>query len=107
MRYTFMCKPGRFGRPGAHAVIMGSWQRLPGWIILQHGTMTEAEFRRISGAGILPVYKEGVNNIIRIYQDLPERHASRYRWEKVKPVGILWKKRDNIYIGKINLWMEL
>ena len=103
MKYTFACRPGRFGVPGLHIVVLGGWYHGKDWVVLHHGTMNYCEWKRVERCGYIPIYSEGVNNIIRIWQDLPDRHASAYRWKNIQPVAVLRKNRDNIYIGKVDV----
>ena len=98
MKYTFLCKPGCYGKPGKHYVYIGAWIAPIGYIILQHGSMTYKEFVKFKNDGYIGI-EEDTNNIVRIYQAPLEYHARKYAETRRKTIGRLLKKTDNIYIG--------
>lgn len=104
MKFTYFCRPGRFLRTNEHYVFLGGWIHPPGMIILQHGTLSGVEVREIEKTGQIAIYEDAGGNYSYLEHWVPRADLMAYqRTQKIK-VGVLRRKRYNLYIGMIRIY---
>ena len=103
MKYTLYCVPGVYGNTRTHYIYIGGWIHPPFMLVLTHGNMTDAEYKRIREDGFISLYSIDSQNWIGIYP-----RQGRARWlesRKESAVGILRQTHDeNIYVGRVRLF---
>lgn len=104
MKFTYYCKPGRFLSCREHFVFLGGWIHPPGYIVLQHGTLSPVEYDQIMRSGLIRIYEDQGSDMTYLEQYIPRADQRAYWENNVLPVGKLRQIKYNCFVGMIKVY---
>ena len=106
IKYTLMCKNGYLFKPDTHYLFLGYWQSYcEGCTILEHGTLSEQEYRQIKNQTLVNVYQDQHNNRMSIEPGYHSKYLSKIE-DKTRLqsyAGCLKKVTDYVYEGRVHV----
>ena len=101
MKFTYYCEPGRFLSPQDHFIFFGDWIRPEGCIVLQHGTISYLEHKKIEEQGFIRIFEDRGADYTYIETIVGRSDLQRYRDKYRRRVGVLDRKSYNLYVGRV------
>lgn len=101
IRFTYLCKPGRFLNRQEHYVYLGGWINPPGYIVLQHGFLSAIEYRMIMQKGTIAIREEPGKNYSYLEQWASRSDLRRRREIDALTIGKLRQKQYNLFVGMV------
>ena len=105
-KYTLMCKEGYMFRSAEHYLILGEWVGYtPGYVILQHGSLSDQEYHKISGQTFVNVYQEQKYNSMSIIPSYSDKYLSRHPdlQSLCGYAGCLKRESQRVFVGRIHV----
>lgn len=105
-KYTLMCKEGYMFRSAEHYLILGEWVGYtPGYVILQHGSLSDQEHHQISGQTFVNVYQDQKSNSMSIIPSYSDKYLSRHPdlQSLCGYAGCLKRESQRVFVGRIHV----
>lgn len=106
IKFTLMCKEGYMLRSSEHYLILGEWVGYtPGYVILQHGNLSDQEAHQINGQTFVNVYQDQKSNSMSIIPSYADKYLARHpNLESLCGyVGCLKRESKRVFIGRIHV----
>lgn len=104
VKFTYFCKPGRFLSCREHYVYLGGWIGPPGYIVLQHGFLSDIEYKMIMQKGSIVIREEPRKNYSYLEQWVPRSDLRRRREMDSLTIGKLRQKQYNLFVGMVKTY---
>lgn len=101
IRFTYFCKLGRFLNRREHFVYLGGWISPPGYIVLQHGFLSDIEYKMIMQKGFILIREDPGKNFSYLEQWVPRSDLRRHREIDALTIGKLRQKQYNLFVGMV------
>lgn len=105
-KFTLMCKEGYMLRSAEHYLILGEWVGYaPGYVILQHGNLSDQEAHQINGQIFVNVYQDQKSNSMSIIPSYADKYLARHpNLESLYGyVGCLKRESKRVFSGRIHV----
>lgn len=105
MKYTLMCENGHLFRTRTHWLILGEWlEYCDGYTILQHGILSESEYRQITGQQLVNLYQDMRNKSVGITPNYHEKYLSKVDAKDLTLyAGCLKRFSCYVWKGEVNI----
>ena len=78
IKYTLFCKNGYLFRSDTHFLIIGQWVNYcAGYTILEHGIISEMEYKQIMSQSLVNIYQYGQHNRMSIKEEYNTKYLTR------------------------------
>lgn len=104
VKFTYFCKPGRFLSCREHYVYLGGWIAPPGYIVLQHGFLSDIEYKMIMQKGGIAIREDPGKNYSYLEQWVPRSDLRRRREMDSLTIGKLRQKQYNLFVGRVKCY---
>ena len=104
IRFTYFCKPGRFLSCREHYVYLGGWINPPGYIILQHGSLSAIEYRTIMRKGFISIREDTGRDYSSLEEWTSRPDLRNYRENHLLTIGKLRQKQYNLFVGTVKCY---
>lgn len=104
--YTLYCRHGYLFRSGMHFLQVGVWMHwLPDMVILQHGLLTETEYRQIQTKRYVNVYQDSRYSCVSITVPYVNKYVSRVedQTKLTQYIGKLVNVAYDLWCGEVNV----
>lgn len=105
-KFTLMCKEGYMLRSSEHYLILGEWVGYaPGYVVLQHGVLSEAEDHQIRSQTLVNIYQDLKSKTVGIIPDYDDKYLSRHPDLKSLTgyIGCLKRESKRVFSGRIHV----
>ena len=104
MKYTLFCRPGKLFTPDIHYLYLGEWiLKKDGYIILQHGTITNDKLHEILLTGLCSVFSDNRYHVLTVEHFYNEKYYHRIIADEdlQNYCGSLVRIRSRLFVGRL------
>lgn len=105
-KYTLYARHGRLFNSDVHFLQIGDWLMFrPDMVILQHGMLSDAEYRQIKTQTLVNVYQHPSYHTISIVAPYDDKYFSRQPDPQrlTQYAGVLHRESDELFTGRIHV----
>lgn len=105
-KYTLFALNGRLFHSNVHYLQIGTWlEYRPDRVILQHGTLTDAELHQLRSQFLVNVYQHTSFHTVSITIPYDNKYYSRQPDPTLltQYIGCLQRETENLYCGRVNV----